>query len=168
MPLIDCGACGRQISSEAISCPQCGHPNRSITPVPAGHKLQWSHLSSAAGASEADVHRAFTADLSQSGWITLTGPDGASLFTMVESGAMYSLQHSDARTEERLWAQGRFTLDEVREAFLQFRRGDPTWRTSREWGKNPALPAGVPKPPGCGPAVLLLAAALLTALAAFT
>jgi hypothetical protein len=26
MPLIDCPACGRQISTEAESCPQCGHP----------------------------------------------------------------------------------------------------------------------------------------------
>lgn len=28
MPLIACPACGRQISTEAEACPQCGHPNR--------------------------------------------------------------------------------------------------------------------------------------------
>jgi hypothetical protein len=28
MPLIECPACGRQISVEAEACPQCGHPNR--------------------------------------------------------------------------------------------------------------------------------------------
>ena len=28
MPLIQCSACGRQISTEADTCPQCGHPNR--------------------------------------------------------------------------------------------------------------------------------------------
>jgi hypothetical protein len=28
MPLIECPACGRQISAEAEPCPQCGHPNR--------------------------------------------------------------------------------------------------------------------------------------------
>jgi hypothetical protein len=28
MPLIECPACGRQISVEADACPQCGHPNR--------------------------------------------------------------------------------------------------------------------------------------------
>jgi hypothetical protein len=34
MPLIQCAACGRQISTEAEACPQCGHPNRS-TPISA-------------------------------------------------------------------------------------------------------------------------------------
>jgi hypothetical protein len=28
MPLIDCPECGRQISTAAEACPQCGHPNR--------------------------------------------------------------------------------------------------------------------------------------------
>jgi hypothetical protein len=28
MPLISCPACGRQISTAAEFCPQCGHPNR--------------------------------------------------------------------------------------------------------------------------------------------
>jgi hypothetical protein len=28
MPLNPCPACGRQISTEAESCPQCGHPNK--------------------------------------------------------------------------------------------------------------------------------------------
>ena len=28
MTLIECPACGRQISAEANACPQCGHPNR--------------------------------------------------------------------------------------------------------------------------------------------
>ena len=28
MPLIDCPECGRQISTQAEACPQCGHPNR--------------------------------------------------------------------------------------------------------------------------------------------
>jgi hypothetical protein len=30
MPLIDCPACGHQISVEADACPQCGHPNRQV------------------------------------------------------------------------------------------------------------------------------------------
>jgi hypothetical protein len=30
MPLIQCPACNRQISTEAVACPQCGHPNRSM------------------------------------------------------------------------------------------------------------------------------------------
>jgi hypothetical protein len=36
MPLICCTACGRQISTEAAACPQCGHPNRpaSLAPTP--------------------------------------------------------------------------------------------------------------------------------------
>src|SRR5262245_37907491 len=38
MPLISCPECGRQISTEAEACPQCGHPNRAATPVPAGPK----------------------------------------------------------------------------------------------------------------------------------
>jgi hypothetical protein len=33
MPLIDCPACGRQISVEAEACPQCGHPNRPKAPA---------------------------------------------------------------------------------------------------------------------------------------
>lgn len=28
MPLVPCSVCGRDISTEAESCPQCGHPNR--------------------------------------------------------------------------------------------------------------------------------------------
>lgn len=28
MPLLPCPACGRQISTEAEACPQCGHPNK--------------------------------------------------------------------------------------------------------------------------------------------
>jgi hypothetical protein len=36
MPLISCSACGRQISTEAEACPQCGHPNRPARRAPAG------------------------------------------------------------------------------------------------------------------------------------
>src|SRR5262245_15955278 len=35
MPLIECPACGRQISTEAEACPQCGHPNRASAREPA-------------------------------------------------------------------------------------------------------------------------------------
>src|SRR5579871_5450072 len=34
MPLINCPACGRQISTAAEFCPQCGHPNRSAAGRP--------------------------------------------------------------------------------------------------------------------------------------
>jgi hypothetical protein len=33
MPLIPCPECGRQISTAAEACPQCGHPNRPVAPV---------------------------------------------------------------------------------------------------------------------------------------
>jgi len=36
MPLINCPECGRQISTAAEACPQCGHPNRDISPTPSG------------------------------------------------------------------------------------------------------------------------------------
>ncbi len=36
--LIDCPACGRQISVQAAACPQCGHPNRQADPVQAESK----------------------------------------------------------------------------------------------------------------------------------
>jgi hypothetical protein len=36
MPLINCPACGREISTEAEACPQCGHPNRPSTRAPSG------------------------------------------------------------------------------------------------------------------------------------
>ena len=36
MPLINCSACGRQISTEAEACPQCGHPNRHARQEAAG------------------------------------------------------------------------------------------------------------------------------------
>jgi predicted amidophosphoribosyltransferase len=32
MPLINCPACGREISIEAEACPGCGHPNRPRAP----------------------------------------------------------------------------------------------------------------------------------------
>jgi len=38
MPLINCRACGHQISVEAEACPQCGHPNRPSTRAEAGPK----------------------------------------------------------------------------------------------------------------------------------
>src|SRR5438309_438691 len=38
MPLIPCAACGRQISTDAESCPQCGHPNHPAAPKPKGAK----------------------------------------------------------------------------------------------------------------------------------
>jgi hypothetical protein len=34
MPLIECPACQRPISTEAAACPQCGHPNRAAPPAP--------------------------------------------------------------------------------------------------------------------------------------
>lgn len=34
LELIDCPACHKQVSSEAVSCPQCGHPiNQQNNPV---------------------------------------------------------------------------------------------------------------------------------------
>jgi len=36
MALIECPACGRQISTEAEACPQCGHPNRLTASATAG------------------------------------------------------------------------------------------------------------------------------------
>ena len=38
MPLTDCPACGRRISTAAEACPQCGHPMRSAAPVAKGPK----------------------------------------------------------------------------------------------------------------------------------
>jgi hypothetical protein len=38
MPLTPCSACGRQISTEAASCPQCGHPQGATATVPPGAK----------------------------------------------------------------------------------------------------------------------------------
>jgi hypothetical protein len=36
MPLISCPECGRQISTQAEACPQCGHPNQPAKQLPAG------------------------------------------------------------------------------------------------------------------------------------
>ncbi len=36
MPLISCPECGRQISTAAEACPQCGHPNRPTFQKPVG------------------------------------------------------------------------------------------------------------------------------------
>jgi hypothetical protein len=36
MPLVQCPACGREISTEAEACPQCGHPNYPTRRLPAG------------------------------------------------------------------------------------------------------------------------------------
>ena len=38
MALVNCPACGRQISIEADACPQCGHPNRLPAPTAATTK----------------------------------------------------------------------------------------------------------------------------------
>jgi hypothetical protein len=34
--LVSCPACGRQISTDAEACPQCGHPNRATTRIQVG------------------------------------------------------------------------------------------------------------------------------------
>jgi hypothetical protein len=44
MPLIECPACGRQISVEAEACPQCGHPNRLISSLRQGQPLPPTRL----------------------------------------------------------------------------------------------------------------------------
>jgi hypothetical protein len=44
MPLIECPACGRQISVEAEACPQCGRPNRLTTPPRRGLPLPTTRL----------------------------------------------------------------------------------------------------------------------------
>src|SRR5262245_26617017 len=139
MPLIDCGACGRQISTEAIACPQCGHPNRPPPRTP-GYKLSWQQLRHAADAAETDVERTFALELNVGDWLSLEAPDGIGLLATVEVGGLYSLVQTDVRTKESLWAQAKLTKAEAREAFLQFVRGDPQWRTSREWAKTPKLP----------------------------
>jgi hypothetical protein len=36
MPLISCPACDRQVSAQAESCPQCGHPIGAAPPAPTG------------------------------------------------------------------------------------------------------------------------------------
>jgi hypothetical protein len=36
MPLMKCPVCGRDISTEAEACPQCGHPNKPAADAPAG------------------------------------------------------------------------------------------------------------------------------------
>lgn len=36
MALVKCKACGNQISKNARTCPQCGHPNKKPTSKPAG------------------------------------------------------------------------------------------------------------------------------------
>jgi hypothetical protein len=38
MPLTPCPACGRQISTEAVSCPQCGHPQGASERAPTERK----------------------------------------------------------------------------------------------------------------------------------
>jgi hypothetical protein len=154
MPLIDCAACGRQISTEAASCPQCGHPNRSLPRAPAGHKLAGQRSFSAADVSEADVNQTLAHQMSLCDWVSLAAPDGSYLCATFEPGDLYSLIQGNSRTNESVPAQGKLTREEVREAFLQFLRGDPRWRTSREWAPTPKPPAV----PGCGSAVLLVLA----------
>jgi hypothetical protein len=104
--------------------------------------------------------------LSQNGWISLTEPDGNLLFTMILAGELYSLQLNDARTKDRVWAQGQYTKEEVREAFRQFRRGDRQWRTPRAWSRNLPSIVPLPMPSGCGSAIAL-ALTLVAVLAAF-
>lgn len=48
MALIPCPECGRQISTEAEACPQCGHPNRRGAPAPTSAPLKCYACSAAA------------------------------------------------------------------------------------------------------------------------
>ncbi len=38
MPLVNCQECGRQVSTAAEACPQCGHPVRAMAPASSGPK----------------------------------------------------------------------------------------------------------------------------------
>jgi hypothetical protein len=38
MPLVNCPECGREVSTAAEACPQCGHPMKAATPTASGPK----------------------------------------------------------------------------------------------------------------------------------
>jgi hypothetical protein len=124
------------------------------------YKLECAGSCSAGDASEADINRAFDEDRIRGQYAILIAPGGSFLQAAGEGDGPYVLEHREARTNEHVRAQGEWTKEDVREAFLQYRRGDARWRTSRGWEP---LKAG-----GCFSAVVLafgLSAALAAVLA---
>jgi hypothetical protein len=102
-----------------------------ITGMP--YKLECAQSFSAADASEADINRAFDDDRIRGEYVILFAPDGNFIQAAGEGDGPYVLEHREVRMKDHVRSRGELTKEEVRTAFLQYRRGDARWRTSHEW-----------------------------------
>lgn len=88
---------------------------------------------SARNANENDIERAFERDRERGEFIILDRSDGSFLQAAGTGSGPYVLEHMDGQTKEHSRAVEELGKDQVRLIFLQFYRGEPTWRSSRRW-----------------------------------
>ncbi len=84
-------------------------------------------------ATERDIHHAFDNDAERGEYIILTAPDGSFMQAAGEGKGPYVVEHRDGRSGGHFVAQGEFSKEEVRTAFLQYLRGDESWRAGNDW-----------------------------------
>jgi hypothetical protein len=97
------------------------------------YSIECAQSFSSSNASEADVHRAFDDDGIRGEYVILTGPDGSYIQAAGEGDGPYTLEYRNSAEGINYRADTEPTKQQVREAFLQFLRGDTAWRTSRQW-----------------------------------
>jgi hypothetical protein len=108
---------------------------------------------SSANASESDIQRAFDDDAARGEYIILTADDGSYIQASGEGDGPYTLEYRNAGESVNHRADEEPSKQQVREAFLQYLRGDAKWRTSRKWTQ-------IKTKSGCM-TVLLIAVAML-------
>lgn len=74
--LQDCESCGGQVSSDAASCPHCGHPVGSPTDRPRSERT----VTTQATGKKAKAHQLIAALVAIVGVIMIVGPDQPSPF----------------------------------------------------------------------------------------
>lgn len=97
------------------------------------YSLECAESFSSSDASDADIRRAFDDDRIRGEYIILTSPDGSYIQASGEGDGPYALEYRNAGDTANFRADAELSKQQVRDAFLQFLRGEEAWRTSRQW-----------------------------------
>jgi hypothetical protein len=111
---------------------------------------------SSSNATEADLHHAFDDDNARGGHIIFAAPDETYIQAAGEGDGPYVMEYRTAGDTANYHADRQLSKEEVRAAFVQFFRGDSTWRTSRQWKREENT--------GCMSVILFCALFLATAI----
>jgi hypothetical protein len=135
MALIYCSACGKQISADAASCPQCGHPNSSARKKSGSGSTFWTvigvlavlfviagMLLAVTKPSEAQLRAAAEAKM-DSYFKVEYRPDGKKVRTLVDErgGAVWWVRRDAWQYRNRLfWSELVLAYPDGREVWVAF------------------------------------------------